>query len=325
MSPAMASMSAEATGSMDREFATTRKPRSRNPRTSPAPIPCDAPVMTATLCVELMMNLLPLRTNPGAAVAAHTDSRTASRKPRQVPLTEHDGRYTTSLKDPVRQAAGDRTDGRCGWRRTLRRSGRTSLSARRAALRYGNACRYSQIHKCLEHSPSDTRLPPGFGNQESRGNSVPARGGSDCPLCSCLREDHRPREFPTMSRPMRRPSRNRVRLRPIYDTLEGRLSAGSLLGWSAGELDALPSRPGCCARRRAVNHEPVPGCRPGSGRARAAHGPPPAMRTRSRVRPTRPRSIPRRRRPRAQFTRAGDPEHRRSRTRDVTARAAPPQ
>src|SRR5262245_37659013 len=36
-----------------------------------------------------------------------------------------------------------------------------------------------------------------------------------------------------MSRAFRRPARDRVRVRPLYDLLEGRYAAGSLLGLSA--------------------------------------------------------------------------------------------
>src|SRR4029079_16192870 len=44
-----------------------------------------------------------------------------------------------------------------------------------------------------------------------------------------------------MSRPVRRPTRDRVRRRPVYDTFEGRFSAGSLLAWPALRGMAFPS------------------------------------------------------------------------------------
>jgi hypothetical protein len=37
---------------MERAVPTTAYPASRNPATSPAPMPCDAPVMIATLIAE---------------------------------------------------------------------------------------------------------------------------------------------------------------------------------------------------------------------------------------------------------------------------------
>ena len=70
-----------------------------------------------------------------------------------------------------------------------------------------------------------------------------------------------------MSRPMRRPARDRIRRRPEFDTLEGRYSAGSLLGWTAVGGMALPSL-------RPV--EPIGGRRlvdPGQARERNRSGP----------------------------------------------------
>src|SRR5690349_9197136 len=47
-----------------------------------------------------------------------------------------------------------------------------------------------------------------------------------------------------MPRPMRRPARDRVRRRPLYETLEGRYSAGSLLaGPVLGGIALASARP----------------------------------------------------------------------------------
>ena len=68
---------------------------------------------------------------------------------------------------------------------------------------------------------------------------------------------------------MRRPARDRVRRRPMYDTLEGRYSAGSLLGWPAvgGRRSRLCGR---LIRTEATNRWPQPVSGPGSGRARTS-------------------------------------------------------
>src|SRR5258708_40062660 len=59
MSPATARTSGSLEGLIDREFATTREFRSRNDFTSPAPMPCDAPVTMATFCSAPMIPLYP--------------------------------------------------------------------------------------------------------------------------------------------------------------------------------------------------------------------------------------------------------------------------
>ena len=51
MSPATLSTSGSPDGSIVRALATTAQPRSRYPATRPAPMPWEAPVMTATLPV----------------------------------------------------------------------------------------------------------------------------------------------------------------------------------------------------------------------------------------------------------------------------------
>src|SRR6266403_6383366 len=59
MSPSTSATRSEAATSVDwvtfRELATTLKPRSTNPLTIPAPIPCDAPVTMAVFRVLLMV------------------------------------------------------------------------------------------------------------------------------------------------------------------------------------------------------------------------------------------------------------------------------
>src|SRR6202020_3203241 len=49
MSPATASTSGSSEGAMVRALATTAQPRARYPATRPAPMPCEPPVMMATL------------------------------------------------------------------------------------------------------------------------------------------------------------------------------------------------------------------------------------------------------------------------------------
>src|SRR5438128_9471263 len=59
MSPSTRATWLEAATSVDwvifRELATTLKPRSTNPFTIPAPIPCEAPVTMAVFCTLLMI------------------------------------------------------------------------------------------------------------------------------------------------------------------------------------------------------------------------------------------------------------------------------
>src|SRR4051795_9157268 len=68
MSPSTSATWSEAATSADvvtfREFATTLNPRSTNAFTTPAPMPCEAPVTRATLRSVLTANLLRWPLNP---------------------------------------------------------------------------------------------------------------------------------------------------------------------------------------------------------------------------------------------------------------------
>src|SRR5205085_8884230 len=95
MSPSTRATWLEAATSVDwvifRELATTSKPRSTNPFTMPAPIPCEAPVTMAVFRVLLMVvyleNIIEILGERAQRATLHRPRPVASAHPRQ-PLLE---------------------------------------------------------------------------------------------------------------------------------------------------------------------------------------------------------------------------------------------
>src|SRR5215211_227424 len=99
MSPRTVRKSDSSEERIERDVATTAYPASRNPATRPAPMPCEAPVMTATFCEPAAARIYD-EPDPPRGVARWLLDSAAVRLP--VPLLFHPW---NGERSPASQAA----------------------------------------------------------------------------------------------------------------------------------------------------------------------------------------------------------------------------